>query len=401
MTLARKIVLWALAIVLALVAIVLVVIATFDWNRVKPVLNDKVSEQLGRPFAINGNLAVIWAREPDEPGWHAWLPWPHFVAENITLGNTEWAAAPQMVSLERVEFRLAPLPLLWRTVTIPRIDLTAPTASLERLADGRNNWTFTLKPSDPTEPPSEAPWALDIGPIGFDKGQVNVDDQSLKTKIELVIDPLGKPVPFAEIVGKPKADQAAEQGAAPQDYAFGWQLKGQYKGQALSGNGKVGGLLALQDSRQPFPVQANVQIGSTKVSLAGTLTDPKNFGALDLRLQLSGTSLGNLYPRTGVTLPDTPASATDGHLRAQRRDPAGMQFHYEQFNGSIGDSDIHGSLSYVASQTRPKLSGWLTSNQLRFADLAPLIGADSKAEQKARGVVSKQPSDKVLPVEAL
>lgn len=399
MTLARKIVLWGLAIVLALVAIVLVVIATFDWNRVKPVLNDNVSEQLGRPFAINGNLAVIWAREPDESGWRAWLPWPHFVAENITLGNTEWAAAPQMVSLQRVEFRLAPLPLLWRTVSIPRIDLTAPTASLERLADGRNNWTFTLKPSDPNESPSASPWTVDIGAIGFDKGQVKVDDQSLKTKVELLIDPLGKPVPFAEIVGKPKADQAAEQGAAPQDYAFGWQLKGQYKGQALSGNGKVGGLLALQDSSQPFPVQANVQIGSTRVTLAGTLTDPKNFGALDLRLQLSGTSLGNLYPLTGVTLPDTPAYATDGHLRAQLRDPAGMQFHYEQFNGSIGDSDIHGSLSYVAGQPRPKLSGSLTSNQLRFADLAPLIGADSKSEQKARGVVSKQPSDKVLPVE--
>ena len=34
-----------------------------------------------------------------------------------------------------------------------------------------------------------------------------------------------------------------------------------------------------------------------------------------------------------------------------------------------------------------------------FADLAPLIGADSNAKQKARGGDSKQPADKVLPVE--
>ncbi len=399
MTLARKIVLWSLAIFLALVAILLVVIATFDWNRLKPTINDNVSEQLGRPFAIKGNLAVQWAREPDEHGLRAWVPWPHVSAEDITLANPEWAKNPQMVTLKRVDLRLSPVPLLWRTVSIPRIDLTAPGANLERLADGRNSWTFTLKPSDPNEPPSESPWTLDIGAIGFDKGQVKVDDQSLKTQIELLIDPLGKPVPFAEIVGKPDADKTAEKGALPQDYAFGWQLKGQYKGQALNGSGKVGGLLALQDSSQPFPVQANVQIGTTKVALAGTLTDPKNFGALDLRLQLAGTSLGNLYPLTGVTLPDTPAYATDGHLRAQLRDPAGMQFHYEQFNGSIGDSDIHGDLSYVASQPRPKLSGALTSNQLRFADLAPLIGADSKSEKKARGVVSNQPADKALPVD--
>ena len=34
-----------------------------------------------------------------------------------------------------------------------------------------------------------------------------------------------------------------------------------------------------------------------------------------------------------------------------------------------------------------------------FADLAPLIGADSNAKQKARGGDSNQPADKVLPVE--
>jgi uncharacterized protein involved in outer membrane biogenesis len=32
----------------------------FDWNRIKPALNAKVSEELHRPFAINGNLAVVW-----------------------------------------------------------------------------------------------------------------------------------------------------------------------------------------------------------------------------------------------------------------------------------------------------------------------------------------------------
>ncbi|MGP1665813.1 MAG: AsmA family protein, partial [Rhodanobacter sp.] len=73
---------------------------------------------------------------------------------------------------------------------------------------------------------------------------------------------------------------------------------------------------------------------------------------------------------------------------------------YDNFNGKIGDSDIHGNLAYVASQPRPKLSGTLVSNQLLMADLAPLIGADSNAKQKARGGMGKQPATKVLPVEA-
>lgn len=54
-----------------------------------------------------------------------------------------------------------------------------------------------------------------------------------------------------------------------------------------------------------------------------------------------------------------------------------MRFNYQNFNGRIGDSDIHGSLSYTTGKPRPKLSGDMESKQLRLADLGPLIGVDS------------------------
>lgn len=397
MTRTRKIILWTVASLVVLLAVLVLVIAFFDWNRIKPPLNAKVSEELHRPFAINGNLAVIWQRDPDEGGWRAWVPWPHVVAEDLSLGNPDWSKQPQMVTLKRVELRISPLALLAQRVVIPRIDLTEPNAELQRLADGRANWTFKFDPKDPDAEPSN--WVVDIGAIGFDKGHVTLDDQNLKTQLELIIDPLGKPIPFSDIVGDKAAKTAQEKGATPQDYAFALKVKGQYHNQKLTGEGKIGGLLALQDAARPFPLQAQVKIADTSVELAGTLTDPLNLGALDLRLKLAGASLGNLYPLTGVTLPDTPPYATDGHLIAKLHEPGGAVFRYEEFNGKIGESDIHGSLAYVASQPRPKLSGSLVSNQLLFADLAPLIGADSNAQQKARGGESKQPADKVLPVE--
>ncbi|TDF85205.1 AsmA family protein [Pseudomonas sp. H9] len=393
MTRPARILTWTLASLLLVLSLLVIVIATFDWNRIKPTLNAKVSEALHRPFAINGNLAVQWQREPEQGGWRAWIPWPRFIAEDLTLGNPDWLKDPQMVGLKRVEFRLSPLPLLFQQIVIPRIDLNQPTANLKRLADGRANWTFDFGPKDEQAEPSS--WVLDIGAIGFDKGQVSLDDQTLKTRLEVVIDPLGKPVPFSDIVGK----ASAQKSGGAQDYAFGLKAKGRFKGQALSGEGKIGGLLALQDANQPFPLQADVQIADTRIALAGTLTDPRNLGALDLRLRLSGTSLSNLYPLTGVTLPDSPAYSTDGHLTAKLHEPGGALFRYEGFNGKIGDSDIHGDLTFVSRQPRPKLSGSLVSNQLLFKDLAPLIGADSNAQQKARGGASKQPGSKVLPVE--
>jgi len=397
MTRTRKILAWTGASLVLLLAVPVAVIALFDWNRVKPPINAKVSAILHRPFAINGDLAVRWQREADEGGWRAWVPWPHLIAEDLTLGNPDWAKSPQMVTLKRVELRLSPLPLLAQQVVIPRIDLTEPNANLERLADGRASWTFQLDPKDPNAEPSS--WVVDIGAIGFDKGHVTLDDQSRKARLEVVIDPLGKSIPFGDIVGDKAAKKALEKGSAPQDYAFALKVKGQYHGQNLAGSGKIGGLLALQDAAKPFPVQADVKVADTRIAVAGTLTDPRNLGALDLRLTLSGSSLGNLYPLTGVTLPASPAYETDGHLIAKLRDPAGAAFTYENFNGKIGTSDIHGDLVYVASQPRPKLSGTLVSNQLLMTDLAPLIGADSNAKQKARGGESKQPADKLLPVE--
>ncbi|MFS0825803.1 AsmA family protein [Pseudomonas phoenicis] len=393
MTRPLRVLVWTLATLLTLLAILVVVIATFDWNRAKPLLNEKVSEALHRPFAINGNLAVHWRRSPEEGGWRAWVPWPHFTAEDITLGNPEWLKEPQMVGLERVDFRLAPLPLIAQTISIPRIDLVKPTASLTRLADGRANWNFDFGPKDENAEPSK--WVMDIGAIGFDEGNVSFDDETLKTSVKVRIDPLGKPIPYSDIVGKARAEKTGD----AQDYAFGFKAEGRYKGQAVAATGKIGGLLALQDAKQPFPVQVDARAGDTRVRVAGTLTDPRNLGALDLRLRLSGQSLGNLYPLTGVTLPDTPPYSTDGRLQANLHDANGASFKYQDFNGKIGDSDIHGELAYVASQPRPKLSGKLVSNQLLFKDLAPLIGADSNTEQKKRGGASKQPSDKVLPVE--
>ena len=397
MTRTRKTLAWAGGIFVLLLAVLVVLIATFDWNRLKPTINTQVSEMLHRPFAINGNLAVQWQREPDEGGWRAWVPWPHVIAQDLTLGNPQWAKTPQMVSLKRVQARLSPLPLLTQTVVIPRIELTEPSAELVRLADGRANWTFTFDPKDPNAEPSN--WTVDIGAIKFDKGHVTLNDQTLKTQLDVLIDPLGKPIPFSEIVGEKEAKKTQEKGATPQDYAFALKVKGQYHGQKLNGTGKIGGLLALQDANKPFPLQAQVSIADTNVALAGTLTDPLNLGALDLRLKLAGSSLSNLYPLTGVTLPDSPPYSTDGHLIAKLHEPGGAVFIYENFNGKIGSSDIHGDLKYAASQPRPKLSGKLVSNQLLMADLGPLIGADSNTEQKARGGASKQPAGKVLPVE--
>ncbi|HBZ16419.1 MAG TPA: AsmA family protein [Pantoea sp.] len=395
----RKILSWVVGIFLLLVVLIVVIIATFDWNRLKPTINQKVSAELNRPFAIRGDLGVAWVRNREEPGWRSWVPWPQVHADDVMLGNPPTVPDVTMVHLQRVEATIAPLALLHKQIYLPWIKMQQPDARLVQTADKKNNWTFDLASSgnsDANTAPSA--WSFRLDNILFDQGQVQYRDAINKADVTVTINPLGKPVPYAQVAGG--NDQ--QKGAG--DFVFGWKASGTYNNQKLDGDGKIGGMLSLRSKTTPFPLQVDVRNGSTRVRLDGTLQDPLNLGGLDVRLRFSGDTLANLYGLTGVLLPDTPPYETDGHLIARFNEDKGPLFRYEKFNGHIGDSDIHGSLIYRQGKPRPTLTGELTSNQLRMADLGPLIGVDSgkgsdKTQQaKAqRGEASTQPADRVLP----
>ncbi len=395
MTKTAKIITWSGGVFLLLIVVLIVVIATFDWNRLKPTINQKVSTELNRPFAIRGDLGVVWERQKGETGWRSWVPWPHVHADDVILGNPPDIPEITMVHLPRVEATLAPLSLLTKTVYLPWIKLQKPDARLIRLSEKTNNWTFDFadsKDKEATAKPSS--WSFRLDNIIFDRGRVTIDDTVSKANLEIFVDPLGKALPFSEVTGAKGKDDKGKVG----DYVFGLKAEGRYNDQPLKGSGKIGGMLALRSEGTPFPVQADFRSGNTRVAFVGTVSDPMKMGGVDLRLKFSGDSLGELYELTGVLLPDTPPFETDGHLVAKIDPEKSSVYDYRDFNGRIGDSDIHGSLTYSTGKPRPKLEGDMESRQLRLADLGPLIGVDSGKGTKAQKVRKEAPpSGKVLP----
>lgn len=413
----RKILAWVVGILVVLIVAIILFIAFFDWNRLKPTINEKVSEAIGRPFAINGDLSAHWSREPGEGGLVGLIPWPHFRALDITVANPDWAKNKRFATLESVEFRLSPFPLIAHRIVVPEIRLGRPRIALERVKNGDNTWTFKMPESTG---PSE--WQMELNAIAFDKGHIDFSDATNQIVMGIDVTPLGKGIPFNEIMAQQEKDSRAQAnkttGASAktmaksdadekdrqdetknkQVYYFAWDAKGTYKKSTVSAKARTGGVLALRDASRPFPVQADARFGDTHIAFVGTLTDPINMGALDVRLWFSGTSMSHLYDLTGITLPDTPPFATEGHLKANLKQGASV-FTYENFTGRVGGSDLGGSLVFDTRGARPKLSGKLQSNQLLFADLAPLIGGGSDAEKAERGDTAKQPAGKVLPVE--
>ena len=314
MTKTAKIITWSGGVFLLLIVVLIVVIATFDWNRLKPTINQKVSTELNRPFAIRGDLGVVWERQKDETGWRSWIPWPHVHADDVILGNPPDIPAVTMVHLPRVEATLAPLALLTKTVYLPWIKLQKPDARLIRLSEKTNNWTFDFAKSEDKDAAAQpSSWSFRLDNILFDRGRIAIDDAVSKADLEIFVDPLGKALPFSEVTGEKGKDEKGK----PGDYVFGLKAEGRYNEQPLTGSGKIGGMLALRGDGTPFPVQADFRSGNTRLAFVGTVSDPKKMGGVDLRLKFSGDSLGELYELTGVLLPDTPPFETDGHLVAK------------------------------------------------------------------------------------
>jgi YD repeat-containing protein len=275
-----------------------------------------------------------------------------------------------MASVGHITFSVNPLPLLAKSIVIPTLQLDDAVVRLERMSDGKNNWTF--KKNEPSA------WTLDLQRLLFSKGDIGLKDEVLHIDAKANIDTL-----------EPDAKD---------NYAIGWKLSGTYNGARVSGDGKAGSLLALQDTNKAFPAEAKLNVGKTSIRVKGSVTSPQDLSAVDMQLHLSGASMADLYAITGITLPKTPEFSTEGHLTGIFND-GGSKWTYDKFSGRVGESDIGGTLTYEAKKPRPLLSGTVVSKLLRLSDLGPIIGADSNASKKERGVAPNQPSNKVLPVE--
>lgn len=401
---------WIIGTLVGVLALVVLVLALFDWNRLKPFIDDKVSQAIGRPFVIHGELSVAWRRAPDAGGVQALLPWPQFTARDITIGNPDWTKQPQFAQLKALRFRLSPLPLLAHRLVVPSLQLVQPVIDLERDAKARNNWNFA-----PPQDRAPSPWKLELGEVGFDRGKVTFDDPGTQTRLAVDVEPLQQAIPYAQIVAqttdeahtqaRSSAGTGSDEALAGADkdidaddiathanttrYQFEWRASGTYQGAPARGHGRIGAVLTLRQTDRPFPLQARMQVGDTHIALVGTLTDPLQLDALDLRLWFAGSSMAKLYPLLGLTLPDTRPYATAGHLRATLH-RGGSRFRYDHFRARVGDSDLAGDITVITGGARPKLSGSLHATVLQFSDLAPLIGADSNTHDNQR-------TDKVLP----
>ena len=337
----------------------------YDWSRARSEINEVVSAKLHRRFAINGPLAVTWSRNDDVPGWRGYVPWPHVEAQDVALGNPDdmrATAGANLATVGKIAFSIDPNALLDRRIRMPALVLEHAQAGLVRNGAGENNWTLPLDAG-----PSI--WHLDLRKIVIDDGHIDMQDDLHKLTVHAVLDTVDD--------------------GGPEGYGMAWKADGSFNKAPIRGEGKAGGVLSLQEAT-PYPLEASLSVGKSSVSLKGTLTKPADLAALDLHMKLSGASMADLFPLTGITLPDTPPFSTQGHLIGSL-DRHGGVWEYDRFTGRVGSSDLSGHLRFesagVHGRPRPFLEGMAVSNLLRFGDLGPVVGAGQVGKAEASGRV--------------
>lgn len=368
-----RVLFWFILGVIVLCIVTIVAVSVMNWNWTRPWVNQQLSGLTHRTVQIDGNLRVEWQFEMGGEGWRGLVPSPVINARDITIGNPQWAeTGATMASAQAIRVRLDLMGLTRHVVRLTDAEISAGHVILERRADGVNNWTF----GDDQDAEGSTGWRVVVDRLMLDDASLRVVDMMRNLDVTL--------------------EARSSDAATDQVYATDWSVNGEYRGETVSGEGKLGHVLALyHEDAEPFPVAGTLRIGDTTLEAEGTVTRPSDLAALDVQLELSGPTMADLYPVLGLALPHTPAYHTSGHLTAELA-KGQDKWVYNDFTGVVGKSDLSGTVTYQRRAQRPLLTADLQSELLRFEDLGPLIGAPAGNEQQEEP--QNQPDDKALPV---
>ena len=341
---------WSGGIFLALILLVGVVLALFDWNWLRGPIMRAVTEKTGRELVINGDLKV-------KLGW----PAVRIRTSGLTFANPPWAKEKQMVTVESLEVSVEVPQLFKKNVILPEVWVGQAVVFLEEGEDGRRNWLLDTEQRDEKA-------RIQIDRLTLDRAQLRYDNPKQQISIQSEI--------------------SSQKTAASDIQAAGiiFTAQGFYNGLPLGAQGTGGSVLGLRDETLAYPLKVDATIGTTSVQAEGTITSLVKFSAIDMDLWLRGDSVAKLFPLVGIALPETRPYETRGHIAHNAQ-----MWSYEKFSGRVGESDIAGTLQLDTGGKRPFLHGELQSKVLNFADLGPVIGSEPKGVKEKKVTVAATP----------
>ncbi|MDF2095372.1 AsmA family protein [Aquibaculum arenosum] len=338
---------WIAAVFALLAVAVVAAIFLFDWNMLRGPIEARVEAATGRDFAIEGDLQ----------GEFSWQPWMR--ARDIRLANADWAQAEELVHVEELALRIDARELLRGQLVIMDTRIRGADIQLEIDEEGRANWDMAGDAGDAADggdsQRSEVPL---LEKLVVEDSRLTLEDASRDIQLEAQ-------VASAEVV-------SPEEGSLP----VSLEGEGRVQGHPFSIAASGGSLALLRQEEEPYPIEIEIAVGQTRARAEGTLTAPLQLAGMDGELWISGPTPDELAPILNIPLPSTPPYELSGRLR--RDDQA---WYFEDFNGTVGESDLAGDMRVEVDQEKPLIVADLISERLAFEDLGTLVGLPPEPEQ--------------------
>jgi AsmA family protein len=334
-SLMRRTLAWLAAMVAAVAVLLVLAILVLDWNMLRGPIAQWVSGETGREFAIEG----------DFEGSLSMHPW--FTARDIRLGNAEWASEPDMVRIDRLDVRLDLGALLRGRTVITDLRVHGAEIHLEADEEGRVNWDL----GDPEERADEPPWIPLIERLVIDESRLTYRNHDREIEFD--------------------AKLASVEAISPDEGALPVTLEGQgrIQGQPFDLTLRGASLMTLRDPDEPYGIDVAAQMGPTELAMSGVLLRHTDHADIEVSVHVAGPNAAMLVPVLQIPLPATPPYELSGRLFR-----AGDLWRFDDFAGTVGDSDLSGLLTFDAGPERPLITAELLSHNLEFEDLAAVIG---------------------------
>ncbi|UUY01297.1 AsmA family protein [Sphingomonas sp. J315] len=279
-----------------------------------------------------------------------------YVSEELTVSNPIWVGEGNFFAAKRIELNVATFSFLWGGRRINVLDLQSGAVDLRWDEAGRRNtWTFSEEKGEPLDIPL-------IRRAIVAESKLSYRDPKMALSADITIETVQA------------TDDRFDEAIRFRGTGMARRTPFTLWGALLSPNATVAGgqnQLALR-----------VEGAQTRADITGTLPEATQIEGADLKVDVRGGNLADLFSVAGVAVPDTRTYRLRSALTK-----AGDEWRFTGLRGTFGDSDLGGRLTVRMGEPRILLDAELATRTLDIVDVGPFIGYSPGAS--AAGAVTR------------
>ena len=325
--------------IVILITAVYVVLKTYDYNKLKPLVAQVVEDATGRKLSLGGEVSL-------EIGLM-----PTLVVTNIALANVPWGSQAQMIEIEKLEAQVRLLPLLHKDVVVKEIGLFGVKVLLETDADARANWDFVAGDSSAGRLGSLGPVEIDVARVSIENLHFSFRRHGTHSQTQFTLASL--------VINKEETEEA-----------LSFKLQADFNGQSVALSGKTGGIRQLFTHKR-FPLQVSGSLSTAAIKINGAIEDALNLQGIDVEAQLIGENMATLEPVMDIRLPKTKSFEVNGEIKGNK-ESLKLENVKGNLSGSGFDIAVSGGVGDLIAFSGIDLN--LKSSGKDLAEIGPIIG---------------------------